>query len=48
MLNLLSVSLARWFRWQLTATGTFTATWDITFRLFIASHCVKPRHKREQ
>jgi hypothetical protein len=45
--DFLTVPLARWFRWQITATGTFSATWDITFRLFLATHCLKPMHKRQ-
>ena len=36
--DLLSVPLSRWFRWQLTASGSFASPWDVTFRLFVAAH----------
>lgn len=45
--DLLTVPLARWFRWQLTALGT-SSTWDITFRLFLAANCLSPRHPRKR
>jgi hypothetical protein len=32
--------LARWFRWQLTVSGTLTGAWDVTFRLFVAANCL--------
>lgn len=41
--DLLYAPLARWFRWQLTASGT-TSSWDITFRLFVAAHRAKAKH----
>ncbi len=39
--------LSRWFRWQIIASGTFSSTWDITFRLFLAAHCLTPGHQRQ-
>jgi hypothetical protein len=34
----LTAPLARWFRWQLTTSGTFSTAWDITFRLFLSAN----------
>jgi hypothetical protein len=42
--DLLTVPLAHWFRWQLSASGT-SGTWDVTFRLFLAANCLSRRHK---
>jgi hypothetical protein len=41
--DLMSVPLARWFRWQLIGTS---GTWDITFTLRLSANCLAPRHKR--
>ena len=43
--DLLNVPMARWFRWQITATSS--SAWDITFRLFVAAQCLKPGHGRQ-
>jgi len=32
--------LARWLRWQLSISGSPTATWDATFRIFISANCI--------
>jgi hypothetical protein len=32
--------LARWLRWQLSISGSPTAIWDATFRIFIAANCI--------
>jgi hypothetical protein len=32
--------LARWLRWQLSVSGSPTATWDATFRIFIAANAI--------
>jgi hypothetical protein len=34
------VTLSRWFRWQLTVTGSPVSSWDATFRIFIAANLV--------
>jgi hypothetical protein len=44
--DLMTVPLARWFRWQLIAAGTFSGPWDITFTLRVSANCLAPRHKR--
>jgi len=41
--DILTVPLARWFRWQITATGT--SGWSLTFRLFLAANCVGNRER---
>jgi hypothetical protein len=41
--DLMSVPLARWFRWQLIGQS---GTWDITFTLRLSANCLAPRHKR--
>jgi len=43
----LTVPLSRWFRWQLTASGT-SSTWDITFRLFLAVQCLRSGQGRHE
>jgi hypothetical protein len=35
--------LARWFRWQLSVTGTLTGPWDATYRLFVAANYLGAR-----
>jgi hypothetical protein len=42
--DLMTVPLARWFRWQLISTAT--NSWDITFTLRLSANCLLPRHKR--
>jgi hypothetical protein len=42
--NLLRVPIARWFRWQLTATGT-SSTWDIEFLLHVSASGATRQHK---
>jgi hypothetical protein len=32
------VPIARWLRWQLGVSGSPTANWDVTFRVFIAAN----------
>jgi hypothetical protein len=44
--DLLTVPLAKWFRWQLTASSM--GTWDITFRLFVAANCLSHRQRRHR
>ncbi len=33
-------TLTRWLRWQLTVTGSPSSVWDATFRIFIAANVV--------
>jgi hypothetical protein len=35
-------NLARWIRWQFTASGTSSA-WDVTFRMFVAANSPGPQ-----
>jgi hypothetical protein len=30
--------VARWVRWRLVGSGTFTAAWDVTFRLLLVAN----------
>ena len=36
--DLTSTPLARWLRWRLSISGSPTATWDVTFRIFVAAN----------
>jgi hypothetical protein len=38
--------LLGWFRWQIAGTGS--STWDITFRLYLAAHCLTPGQGRTE
>ncbi len=38
--DLLTTPLARWLRWQLSISGSPTATWDATFRILIVANAI--------
>jgi hypothetical protein len=46
--DLMTVPLARWFRWQLIATGQFSGPWDITFSLRLSANCLRRERGRER
>lgn len=38
--ELTTTPLARWFRWQISVSGSPSATWDATFRILIAANAI--------
>jgi hypothetical protein len=42
--DLVSTPISRWFRWQLTVTGSPSSAWDATFRLWLSANVVGKGH----
>jgi hypothetical protein len=38
--NRTATPLARWLRWQLSISGSPSATWDLTFRILVAANVI--------